>query len=435
MKNHYLRFGMMICILVLAIFLVSGVIFTKNKTDEFNNNVKWRIDTIDYFVTFQDDNTGGYLEQAVSGSWEQYFKRYPTENTGFYSSLIELSNGNVIIDSDDAGFENNLTDADLNTRARKISDGYTAAYSMSDHPGGLVKTDTGVFNTTVIEICNTGYGRFIITYCAVFRPFQSVLKDSMTVYLAGLLLFLIVEAVVLSSVIILYRNQKNYEIRNQKLTRGIAHELKTPLAVTKATVENWEYLDEEQRHEYSGNIVSEVDHMSDMINKLLEVSQINGGNIKLNRQPVDLMLLTREIKDRNNELIRERLIDFTVKGTGDAYTVFADPGMMNIVIGNFMSNAIKYCDHFITVKLERSGRKITFSITNDGTRIDKNDLDKIWDVFYTTDKARTNRISNSGVGLSVVKSILDAHKAKYGCSSGTKGTVFWFSMNYQEPSA
>ena len=97
-----------------------------------------------------------------------------------------------------------------------------------------------------------------------------------------------------------------------------------------------------------------------------------------------------------------------------------------------MSNAIKYCDHVIMIQLIRSGRKIEFSITNDGAKIDKKDLDKIWDVFYTTDQARTDRMSSSGVGLSVVKNILDVHKADYGCTSGDKGTEFRFSMPAHE---
>ena len=65
-------------------------------------------------------------------------------------------------------------------------------------------------------------------------------------------------------------------------------------------------------------------------------------------------------------------------------------------------------------------------------KIEKEELDKVWDIFYTTDKARTDRMSSSGVGLSVVKSILDAHKADYGCTSGDKGTEFKFSMPAHE---
>jgi signal transduction histidine kinase len=106
--------------------------------------------------------------------------------------------------------------------------------------------------------------------------------------------------------------------------------------------------------------------------------------------------------------------------------------MMNMVLSNFMSNAIKYCDHIIMIQLNRNGRKIDFSITNDGAKIEKKDLDKIWDIFYTTDKARTDRMSSSGVGLSVVKSILDVHKADYSCVSGDKGTEFKFSMPAHE---
>ena len=106
--------------------------------------------------------------------------------------------------------------------------------------------------------------------------------------------------------------------------------------------------------------------------------------------------------------------------------------MMKMVIGNFMSNAIKYCDQVIMIRLERNGRKIDFSITNDGAKIDKKELDKVWDVFYTTDKARTDRMSSSGVGLSVVKSILDVHKADYSCTSNDKGTEFKFAMPAHE---
>ncbi|MBR3142031.1 MAG: HAMP domain-containing histidine kinase, partial [Clostridiales bacterium] len=143
---------------------------------------------------------------------------------------------------------------------------------------------------------------------------------------------------------------------------------------------------------------------------------------------VDLKCLTEDIIDRSKELLRERNITISFNRDEKPYTVYADPDMMNIVISNFMSNAVKYCDHIIMIRLVRNGRKIEFSMTNDGAKIEKDELDKVWDVFYTTDKARTDRVSSSGVGLSVVKSILDAHKADYGCTSGDNGTEFNFSL-------
>ncbi len=426
MKNSYFKLGTVFCILVLVIFLGLGIVFTRGRIDEFNREVEWRVSRIDSDLYFLDTNDADLVKQAVTGTWNYYFNKYPSENTGFYSSLIFLRSGREIIESDDLELDNDNTDPNLNDKAHTISDGY----DLSKQNGGLFKTDKGIFYTSVMQICYLNTGEHIVKYCAVYRPFQSVIKDNASVYLAGLLLFLLMEAAVMISVFILYRNQKNFEIRNQKLTRGIAHELKTPLAVTKATVENWEYLDDDMRREHSKNIISEVDHMSDMVDKLLEVSQIDGGSAKMNPEAVDLLRVTRTFIDRNSELIRERNIRLTITGEENSYPVYADPDMMDIVIGNFISNAIKYCDREITVGLERTGKKITFSITNDGAVIGKKDLDKIWDIFYTTDKARTDRMSNSGVGLSLVKSILDANKAKYGCTSGSEGTTFRFTMDH-----
>ena len=166
-----------------------------------------------------------------------------------------------------------------------------------------------------------------------------------------LLGFIILEALIVVSFVMLYKNQMNYEIRNQKLTRGIAHELKTPLAVTKATVENWDYFDDDRRKDYSKRIVNEVDHMSDMVGKLLDVSKIKEGSNKVNYEAVDLKKLAEDTISRNAELIRERNITLTLNCDDKPYTVFADTEMMNMVIGNFMSNAIKYCDHIIMITM------------------------------------------------------------------------------------
>ena len=173
--------------------------------------------------------------------------------------------------------------------------------------------------------------------------------------------------------------------------------------------------------------------MSDMVGKLVEVSKIKEGSNKINYEAVDLKKLTEDMIGRSSELIRERNITIAFNHDEKPYTVYADPDMMNMVISNFMSNAIKYCDHIIMIRLVRSGRKIEFGITNDGAKIEKEELDKVWDIFYTTDKARTDRMSSSGVGLSVVKSILDVHKADYGCTSGDNGTEFKFSLPAYEP--
>ena len=102
--------------------------------------------------------------------------------------------------------------------------------------------------------------------------------------------------------------------------------------------------------------------------------------------------------------------------------------MMKMVISNFMSNAIKYGKTKVDVLLVDGSNNVTFKITNDGDPISKKDQKKIWDLFYKKDKSGSDRLTSTGVGLAVNKSILDIHKAKFGVESSAAGTTFWFEM-------
>ena len=422
MKKHYIRYGTVFCILVLLVFLIVFGIYTGNKVKEFNSEFKLAIITTD--IDYHDENIDGHLEKAVAESWD-YYEKNKTEYLGFCSWVKDVRSGEIILDY--AEYAGNAGDAEtekLSDEARKICDEAEQYYINHKY----YNNKSGVFTSTYGVLRPSGNGNIYVAYGVVAKPLKNVLKTYVMTYIVILSFFLFVEAAVVISFVVLYRNQMNYEIRNQKLTRGIAHELKTPLAVTKATVENWDYFDEDRRKDYSQRVKSEVDHMSDMVGKLLDVSKIKEGSNKINLEAVDLKKLTEDTISRNGELIRERNITIAFNHDEEPYTVFADHEMMNMVLSNFMSNAIKYCDHIITIRLNRNGRKIEFSITNDGAKIEKKDLDKIWDIFYTTDQARTDRMSSSGVGLSVVKSILDVHKADYSCVSGDKGTEFKFSL-------
>ena len=411
---------------MLLVFLIVFGIYTGNKVKEFNSEFKLAIITTD--IDYHDENIDGHLEKAVAESWD-YYEKNKTEYLGFCSWVKDVRSGEIILDY--AEYAGNAGDAEtekLSDEARKICDEAEQYYINHKY----YNNKSGVFTSTYGVLRPSGNGNIYVAYGVVAKPLKNVLKTYVMTYIVILSFFLFVEAAVVISFVVLYRNQMNYEIRNQKLTRGIAHELKTPLAVTKATVENWDYFDEDRRKDYSQRVKSEVDHMSDMVGKLLDVSKIKEGSNKIYREAIDLKELTEDTIRRNGELIRERNITIAFNHDEEPYTVFADHEMMNMVLSNFMSNAIKYCDHIITIRLNRNGRKIEFSITNDGAKIEKKDLDKIWDIFYTTDQARTDRMSSSGVGLSVVKSILDVHKADYSCVSGDNGTEFKFSMPAHE---
>ncbi|MBR3143015.1 MAG: HAMP domain-containing histidine kinase [Clostridiales bacterium] len=317
-----------------------------------------------------------------------------------------------------------------NKKAHKLSDAYVDQF-MNGKASDGVNVKRGVFTSTVSEIFVFDKGHYLVTYYFVMYPLQIVLRNNLMIYILSVLALVLVEAVIIYAVRKLYRNQKRFELRSEKLTKGIAYDLQGPLAVTRDYLEKWESLDEDKRSECSEKIISEVDHMSSLVTRLLELSKLTDGSVKLNREDVDLLKLTQSIMKRNRKAMFDKKIDVTFgyDNDEDAYPVSADLEMMYIVINNFMTNAIKYCDHTITIRLKKFRNSIEFSITNDGAGINKTDLDKVWDVLYNSDKGRSETDENSGVGLSVVKSILDAHNAKYGCYSGYKGTNFWFMMD------
>ena len=321
----------------------------------------------------------------------------------------------------------------INKKAHRLSDAYVNDFLNGKAPAGS-NVHEGFFTSTASVILVYDKGHYLVTYYFVTNPLQIVIRDNLLVYILSVLSLVVVEALIIYAVRKLYLNQKRFELRSEKLTKGIAYDLQGPLSVTKEYLEKWENVDEEKRPEYSEKIISEVDHMSSMVTRLLELSKIHGGSVKLNREEVDLVLLTNSIKKRNMESILRKDIDMVIETDGRAknYTVNADLEMMHIVINNFMTNAIKYCEHKIMIKLKKCGNAIEFSITNDGAGIDKADLEKVWDVLYNSGKDKSGQDENSGVGLSVVKSILDAHNAKCGCFSGYKGTNFWFLMDAYE---
>lgn len=321
----------------------------------------------------------------------------------------------------------------INKKAHKLSDAYVNKHLNGEVPAGR-NVREGIFTTTSSVILVFEKGHYLITYYFVTHPLKMVIRDNLWVYILSVLALVIVEALIIYAVRKLYLNQKRFELRSEKLTKGIAYDLQGPLAATRGYLDNWEDLSEDKRAEYSEKIISEVDHMSSMVTRLLELSKIHDGSVKLNLEDVDLLKLTQNIKRRNSKAILEKNIDLTIEcdKEADAYPVYADLEMMYIVINNFITNAIKYCDHTIKIRLKNYRNSIEFSITNDGAGIEKADLDKVWDVLYKADKGSSETGENSGVGLSVVKSILDAHNAKCGCFSGFKGTNFWFLMDRYE---
>ena len=270
------------------------------------------------------------------------------------------------------------------------------------------------------------YNNYVIY---LFHPLELAFRYNLKIYIISLLTLIVLEVLVMFFIKKLYKNGRDYEIMRQGLTRSIAHDLKTPLAITKAYVENWEYIDEADRHEYAEKLNSEVDHMTYIINSMLNMSKFDlKKNIKL--EEVNIYSMAMAIYERMNPIISERKLDVRIytDNENSDYYVYADQKMIRIVINNFITNAVKYAKSTIYIEFYNHKKKIKFVIGNDGTTISKKDIKKIWEPFYKADKTRTDRIGSSGMGLAINKSILKLHNAKFKCTSNAGRTTFSFEM-------
>ena len=100
------------------------------------------------------------------------------------------------------------------------------------------------------------------------------------------------------------------------------------------------------------------------------------------------------------------------------------------VVTNFMSNALNHLDYEkkIDIRIRRVDNLVRISVFNTGDPIPESDIDKIWDKFYKVDKARTREYGGSGIGLSIVKAIMDAHNQQCGVKNYDNGVEFFFTL-------
>ena len=274
---------------------------------------------------------------------------------------------------------------------------------------------------------NSKTENYYVTY--LFHPLELAFRTHIFLYILSLLTLIIIEALAAFMMRKMYSNRMSYELMRQDLTRSIAHDLKTPLAVTKAYTENWEYIDEEDRPEYAEKLNAEVDNMAVMINNMLNMTKLDSEK-DLKLEEVELYAMTSTIYERMKPIIAERglKVKLITDIIGGKYYVNADPKMIKIAIGNFITNAVKYAESKVEIKLLGKDKKVTFMVTNDGEGISKKEIKRIWEPFYKTDKARTDRMGSSGMGLAINSSILRLHKAKYKCISNKTETSFWFEL-------
>ena len=225
---------------------------------------------------------------------------------------------------------------------------------------------------------------------------------------------------------------KTDELRRDLLA-NVSHDLKTPLTMIRAYAEmvrDLTYQDEVKRTENLNVIIDETDRLNLLVNDILELSKMQSNIETLEIETFDITKMVNTIVSRFQILTETENYKFIIKGKKSKF-VKGDPKKVEQVIYNLIGNAISYTgkDKKITIEIKELENVVRVNISDTGSGIEPEELDKIWDKYYKSDKKHKRNTYGTGIGLSIVKQVLESHHAKYGVISKIgKGTTFYFEL-------
>ncbi len=222
------------------------------------------------------------------------------------------------------------------------------------------------------------------------------------------------------------------EMRKEFLS-NVSHELKTPIALIQGYAEGLAdniNEDSESRKFYCDVIMDEAGKMNKMVKKLLTLNQIEFGKNQVNFDRFNIMQVISSVANSAKLLADQKEAVISVEEHEPVY-VWADEYMVEEVVTNYISNAINHVDgeKYIRVNFEDKGDIIRINVFNTGSHIPEDELDKVWIKFYKVDKARTRAYGGSGIGLSIVKAIVESMNRECGVENKEDGVLFWFELD------
>lgn len=222
------------------------------------------------------------------------------------------------------------------------------------------------------------------------------------------------------------------EMRKDFLS-NVTHELKTPIALIQGYAEGLQDNindDPESREFYCEVIIDEANKMNNMVKKLLNLNQIEFGKNQIEIERFDVTQMIQSVLNSNRILMEQKGVKLDYKLEEPVY-VWSDEYMAQEVFSNYVSNALNHVDGAMKIKIElhKLENKIRISVFNSGNPIPEEELEKIWIKFYKVDKARTREYGGSGIGLSIVKAIMQSMHQECGVDNKEDGVEFWFELD------
>jgi two-component system sensor histidine kinase VicK len=243
--------------------------------------------------------------------------------------------------------------------------------------------------------------------------------------------------------------QQKIDSERRQFVSNVSHELRTPLTSISSYIDalnNGAWKDQKLAPQFLNVTAEETDRMIRMIQDLLNLSRMDQGRSKLNKELVNFNEFFSYILDRFDMMLKKEKADakeddkkivknYRIKRifTQKDLWVEIDTDKMTQVIDNIMNNAIKYSPDggVITCRLLETNKHIIISISDEGLGIPRKDIKKVFDRFYRVDKARSRKQGGTGLGLSISKEIVEQHKGRIWVNSAEgRGSTFYISLPF-----
>ncbi len=228
------------------------------------------------------------------------------------------------------------------------------------------------------------------------------------------------------------------EMRKQFIS-DVSHELKTPIALiqgyAEGLVENVN-VDEESKKYYAEVILDESNKMDKLVRQLLELMKLEYGKREFNNDEFDICELIKEVIRKCNVMLEEKNIKDVKFDASKKIMVYADEFYIEQAFTNYLTNAVKHVKEVngekyikIEVKEDIKNQTARISVFNTGENLSDENLERVWGRFYKVDESRNRADGGTGIGLSLVKAIMNNYNQKYGVENKKDGVEFYFDIS------
>lgn len=230
--------------------------------------------------------------------------------------------------------------------------------------------------------------------------------------------------------------ERNLETMRKDFVASVSHELKTPIGIIEGYAEGLKdgIVTGDDVSTYLETIIDESKKMGILVSNMLELSKLESGILKPKLEIFNINRLINKLIHKHFLDAKEKELTLIFNENTDYSYVLADIFQMEQVLTNLITNAIKYTPvgNDIILSINQENTRYRLSVINTGSKIDNKNIDKLFDKFYRVDKARQRDNNSTGLGLSIVKNILELHDFEYSLENIENGVCFTYYLPKEE---